>query len=539
MLLYKNPDVNMTTLKNIFLALFILLFFSCTKKTNKKNKNRFPNIVFILADDLGMHDLSYTGSKYYETPNIDCIATNGTVFTQGYAASSVCSPSRASIMTGQFTARHGITDWIGAFTGASWRKQNHNDKLLPAEYVNAIPSEAITLPEALKAGGYTTFFAGKWHLGEEPSSPENNGFDINKGGWEVGSPKGGYFSPWKNPKLPNEALGENLSMRLAKETTSFFEKNKNKPFFAMLSFYAVHGPIQTSEEKWRKYRNKAEIMGIASSGFEMDKVLPIRTKQDNPVYAGLVEQMDDAVGIVLDKLKALGLDENTIVVFTSDNGGVASGDAFSTTNLPLRGGKGHQWEGGIREPYFIKIPFLKNVPKEIDYPVTGADFYPTLLDYAGLKQMADQSKDGVSLRPLFENKTLGERPLFWHYPHYGNQGGEPASMIRLNNHKLIHYWEDDRNELYDLKNDPGEKNNIAHNKKKMVVAMSNQLMQFLDDVNANRPTKDKMFDLKLANRKNTERAGKLLINLEEDRKNMLSKDFQPNATWWGSKITKD
>lgn len=518
---------------------FTAIFINGCKNKEPHAEKKQPNIVFILADDLGLNDLSYTGSKFYDTPHINRIAKQGTVFTQGYATSRVCSPSRASIMMGQFTARHGITDWIGAASGEDWRKQNRNNKLLPADYVHAIPAQAITLPEVLKEGGYTTFFAGKWHLGEEGSYPEDHGFDINKGGWEVGSPKGGYFSPWNNPKLPNEKPGENLSMRLAKETGIFMDQHKDKPFFAMLSFYAVHGPIQTTQEKWNKYRDKAEALGIAPSGFEMERVLPIRTKQDNPVYAGLIEQMDDAVGLVLDKLKELGLEENTIVVFTSDNGGVASGDAFSTTNLPLRGGKGYQWEGGIREPYFIKVPFLENTPKSIDYPVTGADFYPTLLDLAGLGQLPDQSKDGISLKPLFESKKLIKRPLFWHYPHYGNQGGEPSSIIRKGDYKLIHYWEDGHNELYNLAKDSGEQNNIADNEPEIQVQMSRELMKFLENVKANIPVKDSTFDEALAKKMHRDRVQKLLPRLEAQRKEFLAPDFLPNEDWWNSKTTKD
>ncbi|MFS4418861.1 sulfatase-like hydrolase/transferase, partial [Maribacter sp. 2307ULW6-5] len=313
--------------------LFELVFLFCAAATllggcNAKEgvaEKRAPNIVFILVDDLGLHDLSVTGSTFYETPNVDRIANGGTVFTQGYAASRVCSPSRASIMLGQFPARHKITDWIGAKSGADWRSLNRNDKILPAAYKQVLPKEDTTLAEAFAAHGYKTFFAGKWHLGAKGSWPTDHGFEINKGGWDVGSPKGGFFAPWENPNLESGPDGENLSLRLGRETAKFIEKNKDSTFLAYLSFYAVHGPIQTTEETWAKYREKAEKMGIRDSGYEMERILPIRTVQDNPVYAGLVQQMDRAVGIVLDKLEELGLEDNTIIVFTSDNGGVASG----------------------------------------------------------------------------------------------------------------------------------------------------------------------------------------------------------------------
>ncbi|GAL67256.1 sulfatase [Jejuia pallidilutea] len=333
-----------------------IIFFGCQKNKATQKQNVKPNILFILVDDLGYHDLGVTGSTFYETPNVDKLANEGMMFTQGYAASRVCSPSRASIMTGKFTARHGITDWIGAKTGEEWRTRNRHDKLLPADYVIQLPKADITIAEAFKSNGYKTFFAGKWHLGGEGSYPENHGFDINIGGIGAGSPKGGFFSPWNNPKLPNKQKGENLTLRLAKETANFISKHRDTTFFAFLSFYAVHAPIQTTEKKWRKYRDKADNLGIADSGYKMERVLPIRQVQDNPIYAGLVETMDDAVGVVLKALKDNGLEENTIVVFTSDNGGVASGDHYATSNLPLRGGKGYQWEGGIREPCFIKVP---------------------------------------------------------------------------------------------------------------------------------------------------------------------------------------
>lgn len=519
---------------------FTAIFFNgCKKKDVTPEKAiKKPNVVFILADDFGIRDLSFTGSKYYETPNIDGLAEEGVVFTQGYAACQVCSPSRASLMTGQFPARHGITDWIGAASGEQWAK-THNDKILPAEYLHALPDEDVTIAEAMKAGGYKTFFAGKWHLGDDPSNPENNGFDINKGGWEVGSPKGGYYAPWDNPKLQYKQKGENLTMRLAQETVNFIVENKDEPFFAYLSFYAVHGPIETTQEKWSKYRNKAEEQGIADSGYEMERVLPIRVVQDNPIYAGLVESMDEAVGLVLDKLKELGLDENTIVVFTSDNGGVASGDAFSTTNLPLRGGKGYQWEGGIREPYFIKVPSMKNAPKTIDYPVSGIDFYPTLLDLAGVQSKPTQKIDGVSLVPLLKGESLASRPLFWHYPHYGNQGGEPSSIIRKENWKLIHYYEDGRDELYDILKDISEKEDVSKDNPEVAKKLRTELDAFLAETNANIPEMNPAYDEVQAKKQDEYRKTKMRQSLEKQRKDFLSKDFDPGNNWYDSKLTKD
>ncbi len=517
-------------------TILVLLLITQTAIAQKQSR---PNVLFILVDDLGLKDLSCTGSTFYETPNVDRIAKEGTVFTQGYAACAVCSPSRASIMTGKFAARHGITDWIGAKSGKDWRTEKRNNKLLPADYSHELSKEDMVLPEAMKANGYKTFFAGKWHLGDKGSYPEDHGFDINKGGWDVGGPKGGYFSPWENPSLPNVKDGENLEMRLAKETSAFIEAQKDQPFFAYLSFYAVHGPIQTSEEKWRKYRDKAAKNGLAKSGYVMEKVLPIRQVQDNPVYAGLVESMDDAVGEVLNTLKRLNLEENTIVIFTSDNGGVASGDAFSTANLPFRGGKGYQWEGGIREPYFVKIPWLKNKVSTIEYPATGADFFPTILDFANIPLMPNQHQDGVSLKPLFEGKSLKNRSLYWHYPHYGNQGGEPSSIIRDKNLKLIHYWEDGHDELYDLVKDPYEQTDLASKKGKITKKLNTKLLAWLKSVNANMPSPDPEYDA-AAEAKYLQRNKEVVLpKLEKERVDFLDKNYKPNANWWKSKVVKD
>jgi len=524
----------MKYLSFISVTLTLAAFTAC-QKTITKNKK--PNIIFILADDFGYHDMSVMGSEFYETPNIDRIANEGMIFTDGYANCKVCSPSRASIMSGKFTARHGITDWIGAPTGEEWRKQGRHNKLLPPEYVHNLPHEYVTLPEALKEAGYKTFFAGKWHLGSKGSWPEDHGFDINKGGWDSGSPRGGYFAPWENPNLESGPDGENLSMRLAEETATFIEENKDTSFFAFLSFYAVHGPIQTTQEKWAKYRDKAEAMGIAETGFEMGHFLPIRQVQDNPVYAGLVETMDDAVGVVLNSLEELGLAENTIVIFTSDNGGVAAGDAFATSNKPLRAGKGYQFEGGIREPYFIKTPGMEGGQKN-STPVTGTDFYPTLLELAGADLRPDEHTDGVSLVPLLKGGTIDQRPLIWHYPHYGNQGGEPSSIIRLGDWKLIHYYEDGREELYNLETDLQETTDVSVENQELAKQLSQQLFAYLNKVSARFPEKDPEYNEELEKQHLERILTVRMPQLEKQRLEFLSKDFDPGNNWWGSKTEK-
>ncbi|MCF8379716.1 MAG: sulfatase [Bacteroidales bacterium] len=513
--------------------IFLSLLISCKPIPQTKN------ILFILADDYGYNDMSFRNNSFYETPNIDGLANESMVFNDGYAACQVCSPSRASIFTGKSPARHGITDWIGAPSGEEWRKNNRHNKLLPANYIHNLPHEYITLPEALKQAGYKTMFAGKWHLGSKGSWPEDHGFDINVGGWDAGSPRGGYFAPFNNPNLKNHEDGENLSMRLANETVKFIKENKDAKFFAFLSFYAVHGPIETTQAKWEKYRQKAERNGIKDSAFIMGHFLPIRQTQDNPVYAGLVESMDDAVGTVLNALKELGLDKNTIVIFTSDNGGVASGDAFATSNLPLRAGKGYQYEGGIREPYFIKVPWLKIENKQCNTAVSGTDFYPTILDLLGMELKPEEHTDGVSLLPLLKGEKIKDRSLIWHYPHYGNQGGEPSSIIRRGDWKLIHYYEDNRNELYNLRNDLEEANDLSKDHLDLVIELNSILFDYLEEVGAKYPIKDPIYNSVLEEEYLKQISTVKIQNLENQRLKFLSPDFDPENNWWGSNTTKD
>ena len=533
--------MNFKKYKYPLLFIFLMLFNSCKKADNKiETKNTKPNIIFILADDLGAHDLSYAGSTFYETPNIDALAKEGTIFTQGYAAAQVCSPSRASILTGKFTANHGITDWIGADYGESWAKKQ-NSKILPPNYKRTISKDDVTIAQAFKNNGYKTFFAGKWHLGKDESIPENYGFEINKGGWEVGNPKGGYYAPWTNPKLAYKHPGESLTIRLAEETNSFIEDNKNEPFFAFLSFYAVHTPLQTSEKKWRKYQEKANTNSTTKPPFKMERILPVANTQENPIYAGLVETMDDAVGVVMKKLKELDLDKNTIVVFTSDNGGLVSSRyaAFATSNFPLRGGKGYQWEGGIREPFLIKVPQIEKAPNKVLEPVSGVDFYPTLIDLAGISKKTSQKIDGKSLVPLLKGNSLDERALFWHYPHYGNQGGEPASMIRKGEWKLIHYWEDGKDELYNLSKDSAEKIDVLKSNTSTANYLRKELDTFLANSKIELPKLNPNFDAIASKKMIENRKEKMIKRLEKRRKEILNKDFKPNENWYKSSLTKD
>jgi len=496
-----------------------------------------PNILFILVDDYGIKDVGVEGSSFYETPNIDRLARSGMRFTQGYAACSVCSPSRASVLLGQYTTRHGITDWIGEDVGEKFAKKRHT-KLLVPDYVRNLPAADTTLAAALKSAGYITFFAGKWHLGSKGSWPEDRGFDINKGGWDAGSPEGGYFAPWNNPKLPSGPKGQDLTQRLADETISFIEQNTNKPFLAYLAFYAVHGPIQTTKPLWEKFREKASAQPKPEERFKIDRTLPVRIVQDNPIYAGLIEDMDGAVGRVLKKLDELGLASNTIVVLTGDNGGVSSGDSYSSSELPYRGGKGRQWEGGTRVPFYIKAPGVTRPGSTCDTPVIGIDFYPTLLQLAGVTAQPKQTIDGVSLLPLLAGGQIAARPLFWHYPHYGNQGGEPSSIIRSGDWKLIHYWEDGHNELYNLATDVGERHDLSAGEIERTAQLWKELQAWLKETGARIPQPNPDYQPAWAEQQQ-QAALAQKSRLEKLHADFLKPDWQPDPTWWKSLTTKD
>lgn len=502
---------------------------------------RPPNVVFILVDDLGWRDLFNEGSRYYETPNVDALSRQGMKFTRGYAACSVCSPSRASLLTGMYPTRHGITTYIGDVAGEAARRRRPSSHL-PPQYEHQLRHEFVTLAEVFKSADYATFFAGKWHLGDKGSWPTDHGFDINKGGQRGGGPTGGrFFSPYKNPNLEDGPPGESLTLRLGKEAAEFIDANADRPFFAMLSFYTVHAPIQTTPELWQKYRDKAVAMhpdGVESR-FIFDRRLPVRQVQDNPIYAGMVETMDQAVGMVIAKLKEKDLADNTIICFTSDNGGVSSGDAFATSNLPLRGGKGRQWEGGIREPYYIIAPGVTKAGTTSDVPVHGVDWYPTLVELAGLSMPSDHHVDGVSLVPLLRGEKITNRPLYWHFPHYGNQGGKPSSIITRGNWKLIYYHEDGRHELYNIADDVGEQTDLSGTHPDRTRELRAELDAWLAQTHATFPTPDPKFNPERRAARWQRFAGPLMQRLEKRHANYLAPDFQPNKDWWGSTPTPD
>lgn len=471
-----------------FLMFALLLVATCIGAADTR-----PNIVIFLADDLGQRDLGCYGSTFHETPHLDRLAKEGARFTQAYAACPVCSPTRASLLTGQWPQRTGITDYIGApTTPAQWKR---NTRLLPAPYADRLALDAPTLAKSLKAAGYATFFAGKWHLGPEGWWPENQGFDINLGGIDRGGPYGGnkYFSPYGNPRLSDGPPGEHLDERLGRELGNFAAQVGKRPFFAYLPFYSVHTPLMTHDELKRKYEEKRTRLGLTAT-WGREGPRDVRLVQEHAVYAGMVETMDRVVGSVLTKLDELGLRDNTLVIFTSDNGGLSTSEGWPTSNLPLRGGKGWMYEGGIREPLIIRWPAQVPAGQVIDTPVSTPDHFPTALAAAGLQPVAGQILDGVDLLPILRGGALPERALYWHYPHYGNQGGAPAAAIRRGAWKLIHWYEDDRSELFEVAQDPGETRDLASEQPQRVTALLSELRAWQQSVGAKLPTRNPGYD---------------------------------------------
>jgi arylsulfatase A-like enzyme len=445
---------------------------------------RRPNVLFILVDDMGATDAGYLGSTFYETPNLDRLAKSSAVFTQGYAAAPVCSPTRASILTGKHPARMSTTEWFGG--------GGRKGQLLPAPYVNHLPEDEVTLAQTLRRAGYRTAHVGKWHLGGAGFDPTRFGFDINIAGNDKGSPKS-YFSPYQNLNLPDGPKGEELTERCTTEAIKFMAAAKDKPFFVHLSFHAVHIPLQARKELIAKYQAKVDNLPKADSFAPLAET-KVRLRHDNAVYAALVETLDRNIGRLLDALDKLGIAENTIVVFTSDNGGVATSEGWPTSNLPLRAGKGWLYEGGIRVPFLIRWPGRTQPGQKIATPVVSTDFYPTLLAAAGLEQLPKQHVDGVDLTPLLKDAGgIKDRPIFWHYPHYSNQFGRPSSAIRAGDYTLIEFFEDNRVELYDVVKDISQKHDLAKEQPERAAQMRSQLETWRRDVGARLPQPNPAF----------------------------------------------
>jgi arylsulfatase A-like enzyme len=457
----------MKTRSIIFLLISIFVFSACKEKPSNK-----PNILLINIDDLGWAETSVYGAPFYETPNIDKLASEGMRFTNAYAAASNCAPSRACLMTGQWTPRHGIYTVKSSARGEAARR-----KLIPTPNADSLPENITTIAEVLKAEGYVTATVGKWHLSADPTS---RGFHYNVAGNMKGHPVS-YFSPYSNPNLKDGLNGEYLTDRLTSEAIAIVQQNQDRPFFLYLPYFTVHTPIQGKENLVKKYIKKAG-----------------EGNQSNARYAAMIESMDYNVGRLLAALDMLELEKNTLVIFTADNGGFQK----ISDQFPLRAGKGSYYEGGIREPLIIRWPGEVDGNSVCETPVTHLDIFPTLLDVLGIPNL-QESMDGESILPLAlqENNFNTERPLFWHFPVYLQTiSGDtleyadkyfrtrPGSVVRKGKWKLHEYFEDGRLELYNLEVDLAEKNNLADSLPEKTKALHGLLKQWRQKTNAPVPS---------------------------------------------------
>ncbi len=443
-----------------------------------------PNVVLIVIDDLGQRDLGCYGSGFYETPNVDRLAANGMRFTQYYAANPVCSPTRASLQTGRNPARLNLTDFLKG------RRQNKQSPVLTAQYADELPLEEITLGEMFGSAGYQTAFVGKWHLGGEPFYPQHQGYETNIGGSSAGSPKSYFWPDWKGrPPVEGEFDGQYLTDLLSKRACEWLESaaKTDKPFFLALCHHTVHIPIQPREDLLKKYEEKLSRIRLKAGS------------QSNPYYAAMVESMDMSVGRVLDTLEKLSVDDETIVIFTSDNGGLSVKEGKhtpATTNAPLRAGKGYLYEGGIRDAFIVRWPGVTKPGWTCDIPAISDDVFPTLCTAAGVG--LDTLKlagplDGRDLSDVLKgnaSEALANRALHWHYPHFSNQGGRPGGAIRKGDWKLIEWFEDGKLELYNLAEDLSEETNLAEQHPDRVRTMRSELSRWRTEVHANMPTRN-------------------------------------------------
>lgn len=471
------------------------------------NEPSSPNIIFILADDLGWMDLGCYGSSFYESPVIDRLAKEGMRFTNAYASCPVSSPTRASFQTGKYPARLHLTDYIpGGYSVASRRKLiDETCPVIPVAFVQNMPLDEFTIAEALKVEGYQTAHVGKWNCSVDSLTyPQYQGYDINIAGCNKGAPgKGGYFSPYRNPYLPDGPIGEYLTDRLGDECIKIIHRFKDEPFFINLPFYQVHTPLLAKPEKVRYFEKKARKMGLKElKAFDenpewkskqpyQDSTRMERIIQSNAVYAAMIASMDENIGRIIEELKVLGLYENTIIIFTSDNGGLSTSEGSPTSSRPLRGGKGFTYEGGIRVPLIVKMPMMNSAGTSCDSIVTSTDYYPTMLEMAGGKLHPEQHVDGISFLPLLNggNRTARDA-VYWHYPHYSNQGGRPSGCIRMGNYKLLQFYDTGEIELYDLSVDISEKENLQDKMPELTRKLLNKLDNWRKSVKADMPAKN-------------------------------------------------
>ncbi len=434
-----------------------------------------PNVILILMDDLGWADLGCYGSTYHKSPNIDRLAAEGMRFTQAYAACPVCSPTRASILTGKWPARLHLTDWLPG------RVDMPSQMLNRPKFRQELPLEEVTLAEHLKKAGYATAHIGKWHLGGKGFGPHEQGFDLNVGGNEKGSPSG-YFAPFNGkkgrdvPGLEDAPEGAYLTDLFTDAAVKFISDNKDHPFFLYLPHFAVHTPLQAKKDLIAKYETGKNRPG----------------QQSNPLYAAMLESADDSVGRIMKELEELKLSEKTIILFTSDNGGLATSEGPNTpatNNSPLREGKGHLYEGGIRVPLIVRWRGNVKAGSLSETPVCSIDYLPTILELAsGGRQPPDTNTpktDGLSLVPLLKQSGPVTRDAFyWHYPHYSNQLGKPGGAIRAGDYKLMEFYEDSRRELFNLQSDPREGTNLADKEPDKVRELAEKLDAWRKSVDA-------------------------------------------------------
>ena len=449
-----------------------------------------PNFVFFLVDDMGWADIGTNGSKFHETPHIDKLAATGMKFTNGYAACPVCSPTRASIMTGRHPVRVDITDWIPG------QSNNNRNKLLHPEDRNNLAHKEVTLAEELKSHGYQTFFAGKWHLGSEGHWPEDQGFDVNIGGHHRGSPPGGYYAPWKNPALKAKKQGEYLTERLTEESLKFMKnRDKAKPFLLYLSYYNIHTPIQPYKKRIEYYQEKAANTFKDKTPNKTEHEGNTRLRQDNAALASMVAAVDDSVGALLNKLDDLKISNDTVVIFFSDNGGLSTlRGPGPGCNLPLRAGKGWLYEGGVREPTIVRAPGVTKPGSVSDVPIVSMDFFPTMLELAKLPLRPKLHADGRSIVPELKGDAGKARPLFWHYPHYHGSTWKPGASIRDGDWKLINFYHYEKVELYNLKDDPSEKKDLAKTNPTKTKEMEEKLLAWQKIMKAKMPVANPNYD---------------------------------------------
>jgi arylsulfatase A len=460
-------------LLRILPAVLVACIFAALSERRVLAESRPPNVILILVDDLGWTDLSCQGSTFYETPNIDRLAKEGMRFTQSYSACTVCSPTRAAVLTGKHPARLHITDWIAGH-------QRPYAKLKPPDWTQYLPHEETTVAELLKNAGYATFHVGKWHLGNEEFWPTTHGFDENIGGNHRGQPPS-YFFPYERDaiKLPGLATGANneyLTDRLTDEALRIIDRNKERPFFLYLPHYTVHTPLQAKSDKIVKYRGKAKE----------------NHPQQNATYAAMIESLDESVGRILQKLDERKLTDSTLVIFTSDNGGLTLNNV--TSNAPLRAGKGSAYEGGVRVPFIIRYPPLVKAGSTCDVPAMSIDLAPTIAELSGVK--ADLRMDGVSLLPLLNDSTadLSRPTLCWHYPHYHPGGATPYGAIRDGTWRLIEFFEDGKVELYNLADDVSEANDLARKNPQKREELLTKLQAWRKEVGAQMPLPNPDYD---------------------------------------------